>query len=71
MSDGLDYEKVEVPCPRCKRRIAAPLGRIRRGLPIGCWSCGNMFTADPAPIEQTLKETSTWLNRLKARPDDG
>ncbi len=28
-----------------------------------------MFTADPAPIEQTLKDTSTWLSRLKAAPD--
>ncbi len=30
-----------------------------------------MFTADPTPIEQTLRDTSAWLSKLKAKPGDG
>ena len=70
VSDRLDYGKVDVPCPRCDRQVATPLGRLRSRFALACWGFGNLFTADPAPIEQTLKDTSTWLSKLKAKPDE-
>ena len=71
VNDNLDAETVNVSCPRCERKITTKLGKLRRKSVLACWGCGNMFTADPSPIEQTLREAGAWMRTLGGEKPDG
>ena len=55
MSDSLDSQIVEVPCPACGHETAKTIGWLREHRTFVCYECGNPVLVNADELAQKIR----------------
>ncbi len=56
----LDDQKIDVPCPECRRKVAARIGQLKRSPQLTCGS-GHVFDVDAKELVREITKVEKAL----------
>lgn len=71
MTNLLDGQTIELPCPNCGRKLPQTVAKIKTNPTLRCTGCGNSFRVDAnqfrteiSKVEKSLADLKRTLGRL-------
>lgn len=61
---SLDGEKIDVPCPQCRKKLTDTIGALRRKPDRHCGGCGVDFSIDTQQLDKDVRELNRSLDKL-------
>ena len=64
MSNLLDNERIDIPCPHCGQQSKQTIARLKRDPDITCPSCRQTFHIEAAQLRQALQTLQRGLDNI-------